>query len=187
MGCTNSKLKKEFKQFLLHDIFELKKDTGIRFLEEYPELIEHSFSLAFSGKYPMNWRSAWIVDAFFEKYGKTDEEYITNIIKKLPDIKESGVQRCLLRMLTRSKDFREEDLGILADYCFETLYNSNSAIAVKVYCMSILYGIYQQFPDIKYELLSALESQLKFESAGIRNRAKKIMQKIMEEEKLNGF
>ncbi len=88
-------------------------------------------------------------------------------------------------ILARSPIPSEAYLGKLIKISFEWLLSPREAIAVKIFCMECLYRISQVEPDLRHELSDSVEWRLNEESAGFRNRGRKLVKKLYYEIQCN--
>lgn len=105
--------------------------------------------------------------------------YVSEIIRKLPELKNESVKRDFLHIFAElflPED--EEDLGRLLDYCFGVMNSVTKQVSLKIYSMEILYRISLLEPELKQELALTIENQLQYGSAGFRSRGSKIVRKL---------
>ena len=88
------------------------------------------------------------------------------------------LKRHSLRMLSRCP-LPSGDLGPLINICFNWLTSAGESVAVKVFCMEILYRISQSEPELKKELADSIEWRMQEETAGFKNRGMKILKKFI--------
>ncbi|QNL20519.1 hypothetical protein HZR84_00650 [Hyphobacterium sp. CCMP332] len=100
------------------------------------------------------------------------QNLIINTLKKASI--HDAVKRSGLRTLA-DQSIDEENLGEVAEICFNFLNSMHEAVAVKVHAMEILKNIVKRIPELKEELLFSIEEQLPFQSSGFKNRASKIL------------
>jgi hypothetical protein len=93
----------------------LIKETGDS-VEKFRSLLD----LALTGRDPMAWRAAWILDGVAEKHPGLATPHVGEIIRKLPGLKSKGTLRSMLRLLCRY-EIPEEVQGLLIDLCFSYL------------------------------------------------------------------
>jgi hypothetical protein len=72
----------------------------------------------------------------------------------------------------------DENLGVLADACFNWLQSPSESVAVKMYSMVILHRISDNIPEIRRELYDIIEIQLYEATPGFRSMGGKIMNKL---------
>ncbi len=114
-------------------------------------------------------------------YTKHHPEYfdthLERIILNLKNPVRDTVKRNTLRLL-EELEIPEAWMGEAANICFELLESADTAIAIKVFAMTVLYHISLKEPDLQSELKIILENQMPYGSAGFKSRAKKILKAI---------
>ncbi len=144
--------------------------------EHFKALME----LSFSGKPKIAMRASRVATLCVEKYPFLIEPYLDKIIYSLPD--DESIRKNFLKVLAETDlKFTEDQLGYLFDNCFEMLINDRSSIATKVYCMQVLYNISEVEPDLKIELISAIEEQVPKGSSGVKYFGRAILKKLYKE------
>lgn len=140
---------------------------------EDPVLFEKVFNAAFQFDVPKIWRIWWYIDRASEQKPEILEPYVVRVATSLPILPNSSIRRHFTRMLMRHP-IPEENMGIVVDKCFEWLL-SNEPVAVKANSLQVLYNITLIEPDLKGELMAAIESQYEEGSKGFKNKARKIV------------
>lgn len=167
----------EVREFLELMSSRINADMLADKIEEDPDVFDLVWEIMLEDRHPVSMRAAWTLSIFAERHPYFIEPRIDDIIEVLPKLGSTGVQRCLLKMLTLVP-VPEEHCGILFDFCFEVLESVRSEIAHKAYAMFILYNISEQEPELKPELIALLESKLDDESGGIRARSRILITKL---------
>lgn len=134
-------------------------------------------SVMLSEDYRLAQRAAWVVSHCAQKSPNLLQKHLKSMIDNLKNDIPGAVERNTLRVL-QFAELPEELLGITAEVCFNYLLSGSSAVAVKVYAMTILGNISKKYPELSGELKTILEEQLPFGSAGFRSRAKRILRNI---------
>jgi len=145
----------------------------VRSMAEDADLFDRTVNHAFHFEIPKIWRMWWYIDRASENRPDIIEPYIKRIARSLPLLPDSSIRRHFTRILTRH-NIPEECLGTVVDKCFEWLL-SNEPPAVKVNSLQLLYNITLIEPDLKGELIAAIESQYEEGSKGFKNRAEKTL------------
>jgi len=107
----------------------------------------------------LNQRAAWTVWHCFENHPKMVFPYLEKMILNLEKPVHVAVKRNTVRIM-EDLEIPEELLGLAANVCFDLLANSNEGIAVRAFCMSVLYNICKREPELKNELKMLIESEL---------------------------
>lgn len=90
----------------------------------------------------------------------------------------SGVVRSIVRIF-QTQPVPEKLQSYMLDKCFEYIKNPSEAIAVRAFAMSVVFNISKAYPELLNELSIVLNHlNIAEESAGIKNRAKHILNDI---------
>lgn len=134
------------------------------------------FELAFSPKKQLAMRASWAIMISSLKNPDLFVPYINRVIVSLPEIKNLAVRRCFLRIFVEYPQLLEcESLGLLVDACFAFLLDGESPIAVKAYCMKILYRVVSTETELTGELISALEIMIPRFEGSLPRLAKRML------------
>jgi hypothetical protein len=145
-----------------------------------PEHFKKLMELSFSGKEKISMRASRVAIFCIQKYPHLIDPYLNKIIRKLPE--DESVRKNFMKILAETPlDFSEEQLGILVETCFEMLMNDRSSIANKVYSMELLYKISELEPDLKTELIAAIEEQIPASSSGVKTIGQRLLKKLYRE------
>jgi hypothetical protein len=167
---------------LLPDSGRQTVDNAAKAIVRHPEYIPELIKIAFKDVYPISMRTANLLEKCDLLRPDIIQPYLKEIVRKLPKSNAEGVKRCLLKMLTRHTKIENEDiLGIVMNCCFEWLVKSGEATAVKYNTMKILYDISQKYPELKIELIAAIEDQLPKTTTGTKNFGTKLLAKLYKE------
>jgi hypothetical protein len=136
--------------------------------------------LSFSRKQKVSMRASRAAIFCVEKFPHLIEPYLDKIIRLLP--KDECVRKNFMKILAEIPlEFTEDQLGILIESCFEMLLSDKSSIANKAYSMELLYKISEIEPDLKIELISAIEEQIPKGSSGIKVIGRRLLKKLYSE------
>ena len=145
-----------------------------------PKHFEKLMELAFSGKEKISMRASRAATFCVQKYKHLIEPYLDKIIHILPE--DESVRKNFMKILAETPlEFNEEQLGILVETCFEMLLNDKSSIANKAYSMELLYKISKLEPDLKTELIAAIEEQIPLGSSGVKLIGRRLLKKLYQE------
>lgn len=138
------------------------------------------WEMFFANEEPYSRRAAWALDTVCESRPEWSQPYAARLVEALRVFQHDGLKRHSLHMLSRIQ-LPEEYKGELIDICFALLISPSEAVAAKVYSMEILYGLSQQFPEIKHELIDSIEFGMHDGTPGYQNLAKKLLVKLYKE------
>jgi hypothetical protein len=131
------------------------------------------------GKDPvLAFRASWAMDYCTEKHPAIVKPHLEKLIDNLllPN-QHPSVYRCTIRILQHI-EIPEKLLGKVVDTCFRLLQDSNSAVAVKAFSMTVLSNALKYEPDLANELEIVIREQMIEGSAAIQSRGKKILKQI---------
>ncbi len=168
----------KLEDLVLRDQSRANTDQIISIVMARPELFDELWGLLLLNQDPLSRRAAWAADYCAEINPGFLDGRIEDLSKKVVNFISDGLKRHALRMLSRSP-LPDENLGILADACFNWLQSPTESVAVKMYSMVILHRISQNIPDISRELYDIIEIQMEEATPGFRNIGKKIMKKLL--------
>jgi len=172
----------KIEEFLNIETSRRNTDLIADLIYQKPELFDELAAIYLRNEEPVSRRAAWVVDTVSEKLPELLSPYLSVIVEKLPYVSHDGLKRHSLRMLSRSP-LPAGYLGPLINICFSWLTSAGESVAVKVYCMEILYRIAQSETELKKELADSIELRMHEETAGFRNRGMKILKKLYKEMK----
>lgn len=104
--------------------------------------------------------------------------YTSKFVVVLKDKPIDAVKRCITRAW--EKIFIPADFqGLVTQIAFDFLQNPQESIAVRAYCITILFNFTQSFPELQTELRLVLEDIILNEtSPALLNRSKKILSQL---------
>lgn len=133
--------------------------------------------LALYAEDPLSWRASWVLDGSDERQPGLARKHISEIVQVLPKLESKGALRSLLRLLSR-QEIQEKDQGLLIDLCFSYLVSELYPVAVKVHAMQIIYNHVLLYPELKGELVTVIEDQVKNNSVGFKSRGIKLIKQM---------
>ena len=142
-----------------------------------PELVGELWEIYLAVEEPVSRRAAWIIDTASENRPDWAEPFLPQLIIKLPQFNHDGLKRHALRMISRLP-FPEGLEGELMNITFEWLIATTESVAVKMYCIQILYRLSAKEPDILQELYDTIEFQMADGTPGFRSIGNKFMHQI---------
>jgi hypothetical protein len=141
-------------------------------------LFDRLFEMVIANKEPLSRRAIWSLDYCCEKRPELITDYHKlQLIKKFHEFSHPGLQRHSLRILARY-EIPETKAGEFVSLCFDLLLDPKTSIASRAWCMDILYKFSQKEPDLKSELITAIEFQQENASAGIKNKSRRMLKKL---------
>lgn len=147
---------------------------------ENPAVFKKLFEYSCSGDSKLAFRASWTLTKVGDRYPEIFDPYLHHLVEMLPRVDNEGVERCFLRIISLSamEKIDEKHHGLLADYCFAALNSGESAIAIKVYSMEILYNLSVIYPQLANELAVSIRILMEDGTAAIVSRGNSILKKI---------
>ena len=122
-------------------------------------------------------RASWAVNYCVESYPKLVIKHFSTVVKLLDPHQPDFIKRNCARMLQYTT-IPEQWTGHIFDRCFKLTYSAKEPIAVRVFCLQVLFNIAQEIPELQGEVSELCSDLENHESAGIRARVRKILSKI---------
>lgn len=142
-----------------------------------PELVSELWEIYLAMEEPVSRRAAWIIDTASENKPDWVEPFLPQLITKLPGFNHDGLKRHALRIIARMP-FPSGTEGQLMNIAFEWLLSTTESVAVKMYCIQILYRLSASEPDILQELYDTIEFQIADGTPGFKSIGHKLMRQI---------
>ena len=148
---------------------------------EYMQQNESAFAagldLLRKGKQPIPQRIAWAFGKLFEKDPEIFRPYLSDIVDWLPDMDHDAERRNFTRILAHSP-LPVDKLGELFEIAFQWLLSPQQPIAVRAWCMDITGRIAEMEPDLKREVVLAIEESMVEGSKGMKSHGKKWVKRL---------
>lgn len=141
--------------------------------KKFDELMD----IFFHGEYRAVQRASWVVGHAGELHPQLIKKWIKPLLENLSHKVHDAVKRNTVRIL-QYYHIPEELSGLAYDQCMKLLTDKNEPIAVKAFCMQVLYNIVKDIPELKPEVADAIQRELPNGSAGVKNRGTKILHKM---------
>lgn len=106
-------------------------------------------------------RAAWIMSIVAQEHPTLLKPHLKAMLDRMND---EGIPVAVKRNVVRVLQFMpipEELQGEVMDYCFRFLEDPQETVAVRVFSMTVLTNLAQQYPDIKKEIILLIEDQLR--------------------------
>ncbi|MBN2635618.1 MAG: hypothetical protein JXR61_05065 [Prolixibacteraceae bacterium] len=142
------------------------------------ELYNMLIEIALYGNEPKSWRAAYIADRINDSNPNLLIPYLLPMIDQLKVETNASKKRHFLKLISQNK-IPENYFGFLFNYCLQHLTSAKEPVAVRVHAMQNLYNMAQIYPDLRNEVISAIEHEMEYHSsAGIKSRGKKLVEKL---------
>lgn len=124
-------------------------------------------------------RASRVIESSVNMDPKCLLDYEKDILYGLSGIKDSSIRRSFIKIYTlNTLPHDEETQGYLLDACFKYLTHPDEPVAVKVYCMEVLYRFTARYPDIIKELSFTLEEFCEDETGACASRARYLLKQL---------
>jgi hypothetical protein len=167
----------DFRELLLKGNSRSYTDFVADIVCNRPELVSNLWEIYLAMDEPVSRRAAWIIDIASENKPDWVVPFLPQLIEKLPLLGHDGLKRHALRMIERLP-FAQNTEGLLLEIAFKWLSEPTESVAVKMYCMQILYRLSATEPDILQELYDTIEFQMADGTPGFRSIGSKMMANI---------
>lgn len=142
--------------------------------QKYQDLIE----LVVNYECPISEKAAWAMNHCFEEGTGYFQDFFEELTPIIGDPKYSdSVKRNIVRVF-QFVEIPEEYQSSIIDSCFELVGNKKTAIAVKAFALGVLENMVKLYPELKNELISAIELILPTASSGLKNRGQHILKRL---------
>ena len=154
-------------------------DLAADFVGTDKELFEQTFDYAVKGKYPVNMRAARVVEQCVFKFKPFGRNRLKEIVEHSATNSNDGVKRSFLKIteLFLPDEIDDDLLGLVIHNCFEKL-NGMESVAVKYYSIICLSKILNRVPDVAFDFMESLESQLGRNTAAFDRYVKKRIKEL---------
>jgi hypothetical protein len=130
------------------------------------------------GEEPLPQRAGWVLFYCAIPYPQLIQKHIGKLLKNLqrPNLHDA-VKRNTVRIL-QDIPVPEASHGDAMNICFDYITDPKEKPAIKAFSLTVLQNLARQYPEIKNELKTVIESQWENESAAFRSRARKILKTL---------
>ena len=121
--------------------------------------------------------ASWIVGTIADTQPQKLYPYIKRMIESL----ENPLHDAIIRNTVRAWQFMEipeEYKGEVYEKCFSYLINPKYAVAIRAFSMTVCANICKSYPELKDELIIAIQENYEFGTSGFKNRATHTLQDL---------
>jgi 8-oxo-dGTP diphosphatase len=149
---------------------------------ENPAIFINLFEYSCSPDKKLAFRASWILSKVCDKFPEIIDPYLSRVVEILNELDNESALRSFLRIISLSdlEKISNQQHGVLADFCFNSLKSGFSAIAVKAYSMEILYRLSLIYPELANELSASVMVLMEDGSPGIVSRGRMVLKKLAE-------
>jgi hypothetical protein len=163
---------------ILKEHSQRQRDKITAYVGNDPERFADLVAVFLKGPYRVTQRAAWPLSHCIEKYPTLLRPHWKRILTftERPGVHDA-VKRNVLRMF-QFVQVPKVYQGRTADLCLRLLTNTQEAVAIQVFAMSVLANLAKEVPELKNELIPVIEDQLPFASAGFQSRGRKVLKQL---------
>jgi hypothetical protein len=129
-------------------------------------------------------RASWVMSNVAEEHPALIKPHLKAMVDRMGDADiPVAVKRNVVRIL-QFMPIPEKLQGPVMDYCFRFLEDPKETVAVRVFSMTVLANLAQQYPEIKNEIILLIEDQMR-EGAlpAFKSRGKKTLKLLQAKSK----
>lgn len=155
-----------------------QKNRIVNYVGHDPKRFRQLIDVFLGDTYRLTQRAAWPLSDIVKKHPELITPYLGRILRRLDDDEmHVAVRRNVIRLL-QFIDIPEKYKGLAFEKCMSLLSDPGQAIAVRVFAITVMADIADSEPDLRNEVIIAIEDHLPYGSAGYRNRAGKLLKKL---------
>lgn len=162
-----------FRQF--HD--KVTSENIVQTVIANPERLPELMDCFFHEEMRICQRAAWPVGKLGDQHAELLYPYLEDMLSAIKKPQHNAVIRNALRTF-QFMDFPEEVEGRVFDVCLSLLMDHDSAIAIKVFSMTVCANICMKYPELSHELIPIIEEQLPHGSTGFKSRGVKLLKQL---------
>lgn len=140
---------------------------------EFKKIID----IIYNEKAPLPQRASWVLAAVNDKHPELLKPYLLKFIDTICQFKIDGIKRNMMVVLA-SQNIPEKLQGKLVNLCFDLMLSSDETVAVKVHAMQAIANIAKYHPELKNELIAAIQDQLPKTTPAFYARAKHVVKEL---------
>lgn len=158
--------------------FKKQTDRIVAYVGDDKERFAQLIELFFKGDYRVTQRAAWPLSYCVRYHPELITPYYRQLLDNLgrKDI-HVAVIRNTVRLL-QDVSIPKRWHGRVMSICFEFVADAATPIAVKVFALTILSNLSQDYPEIRSELRLIIEEQWEQATPAFRSRARKILKRL---------
>jgi hypothetical protein len=122
--------------------------------------------------------AGWPLSDIVKEHPEMIKPYLRPMLKSVdrPNMHEA-VKRNVMRLM-QFIDIPPALAGLAFEKAFTLFSDTGEPIAVRVFSMQVMADVAMMEPELKNEVIVAIEDQLPYGSTGFRNRANKLLKKL---------
>jgi hypothetical protein len=166
-------------------VHELKKDHTlaiknkiIRYVGTDPKRFKQLVTIFLGDNYRLTQWAGWPLSGIVLKHPHLIKPYLRMVLLSVdrPGM-HVAVKRNVMRLF-QFIDIPKNLRGLAFDKAFSLFSNTTEPIAVKVFAMTVMTQVAMAEPELKNEVVIAIEEQLPYGSAAFKNRAGRLLKEL---------
>ncbi len=163
---------------ILYEHSKTQKNKIVRYVVNDAKCFAKLVDIFLAGPPRISQHAAWPISYCIEQKPELIKPHLKKLLIRLEKKgQHDSVKRNLVRLL-QFIDIPKSLQGKTVNICFDFLNNPKEPIAVRAFSMTVLANLVKENPDLKNEIITVIEDQLPFGSAGFRSRARKVLKEL---------
>jgi len=146
--------------------------------KRYAELMKIFFSDEFGKERRLPMYAAWTMCHVVDGVPHLMQDYWAEMIAHLKKEKLHPTEIRSIVRTWRNQEIPEKYKGTIVEICFQFLSDYECDVAVKVYAMTVLADLIEEYPDLRNEFIAAVEALLENAKPSIKARTRMVFKKI---------
>ncbi|HLY69977.1 MAG TPA: hypothetical protein VKR53_09615 [Puia sp.] len=147
----------------------------VRYIGNDKERFAQLMELFFKGEYRVTQRAAWPMSYCIKNYPELIQPYFKPLLDNLAKKNlHNAVKRNTVRLL-QYVEIPKKYYGKLMNICFDFILSNETAVAIKVFSLTILQNLSKTYPEILPEIRLVVEERWDQETVAFKSRARKII------------
>lgn len=163
---------------LLAEHSKAQADKVVQWIGSHQQRFDQLFTLFTSNEYKLVQRAAWPLSYAVAAHPVLIQKHVGKLLRYLeqPNLHDA-VKRNSVRLL-QDINIPQKYQGNVMNLCFAYIISPKEKPAVKAFSLTVLQNLSRQYPEIKNELRTIIETQWDNESPAFRSRARKILKEL---------
>jgi hypothetical protein len=166
----------QLKTLFENETSRANTDFVLGIILQKPALLKELVDLVFLKEEPASRRAIWVLDVCDEQHPDLVRPFLETVIKNLSLEDHDAYKRHSLRILSRHEIAEKQEVFVF-EFCLNILLR-NEATAIKLFAIHILYRFTQKEPELKHEVIAAIEIGIREGSVGLKNIGNKTLKKL---------
>jgi hypothetical protein len=153
------------------------KNKIVRYVGSDPKRFKELITVFLGDNYRRTQWAGWPLSDIVKAHPELIRPYLNTVLKSIDKSGHVAVRRNVMRLL-QFIDIPKNLQGRAFEKAFKLFSNTSEPIAVRVFAMQIMNDVAMKQPDLKNEVIIAIEEQLPYGSAAFRNRGLRLVKKL---------